>query len=482
MANKEFPRPATGSPYQGEPSSGAKPQYLTVTEVTAVVNYTLEDLFPQLLFRGEVSEFKLGPTGHLYFTIKDEGAQLSCVMWAVSVKRLGFKMKVGVKVRCHATPKIYPNQGRFQMMVQSLFEDGEGELRRRYIELHNRLEREGFFAKARKRKLPMLPRAVGIVTSRTGAVIHDIMVKIRERFPAMVVYLVDARVQGDGAALEIARAIERLDRSGLVDVTIVARGGGSLEDLWAFNEEPVVKAVFMSSVPVVSGVGHEVDTTLCDMAADVRAPTPTAAAELVVPKLADLNYAINNLERRLLDTDRWLHRRGQRLDELAFRLRARIDSVRSEAKLRLGSAEKLLAQIRPTKVIRSMGERVDWLEGRLVGFSKRILSERKERLVVIERRLKRGLNIGDLERRELLLTSLSKRLHVAIGRSLAIASERVEGAALRLNGVNPEGVLARGYAIVFSSGRVVRSVNDVSKGDLIKVRVADGEISGEVLD
>ena len=214
-----------------------------------------------------------------------------------------------------------------------LFRSGEGDLQRKFLELKARLEKEGFFATERKRPLPFLPKAVGVVTSKTGAVIHDMMVKIRERFPSMPVYLAETRVQGEGAASEIAEALRKIDASGLVDVIIVARGGGSLEDLWAFNEEEVVKAVFACRTPVISGVGHEVDTTLCDFAADVRAPTPTAAAEMCVPKVSDLLVRIAELERRLRDSDRWLQPRAQRVDELAGRLGTRVSGALTEAQI-----------------------------------------------------------------------------------------------------------------------------------------------------
>jgi exodeoxyribonuclease VII large subunit len=409
--------------------------YLSVSDVTRLVNDILELQFPQLLFRGEISQLTLAQSGHIYFTVKDEGAQLSCAMWAGVARTLAFKPRVGMTVRCHGRPNVYAQTGRFQVVVHRMFEDGEGELRRRFMELQKRLESEGFFAPERKRSVPFLPKAVGIVTSITGAVIHDMMVKIRERFPSMVVYLADTRVQGEGSASEIARAIRRLDRSGLVDVLIVARGGGSLEDLWAFNEEEVVKAVFACSKPVISGVGHEVDVTLCDLVADVRAPTPTAAAEMVVPHVEDLLFHISELNRRLGDTDRWYQPRVQRVDELSLRLKSRLVSVSKEAALKVKAAESHLSRIKPDRVLELLG---------------------------------------------LKLLAFEKRLSDAARRDKRDRQNKLETLNSRLEALSPQSVLNRGFSVLYSKGAHVRSVLDVKSGDSLEARVADGVITGVV--
>jgi exodeoxyribonuclease VII large subunit len=261
------------------------------------------------------------------------------------------------------------------------------------------------------------------------------MVKIRERFPSMVIYLADTRVQGDGSASEISQAIRRLDRSGLVDVIIVARGGGSLEDLWAFNEEEVVKAVFVCSKPVISGVGHEVDVTLCDLVADVRAPTPTAAAEMVVPHVDDLLLRISELNRRLRDTDRWYQPRVQRVDELSLRLKSRLSSVSKEAALKVKAAEATLSRIKPDRVLELLGLK-------LLAFEKRL---------------------SDAARRD-------KRDRV----------NKLEALNSRLEALSPQSVLNRGFSVLYSKGIHIRSVFDVKNGDSLEARVADGVITGIV--
>lgn len=465
---------------QAASSASNETTYLSISDVSRLVNDILELQFPQLLFRGEISQITTAQSGHIYFTIKDEGAQLSCALWAGVARTLTFKPRVGMTVRCHARPNVYAQTGRFQMIVHRLFEDGEGELRRKFLELQKRLESEGFFAEERKRPLPFLPKAVGIVTSSTGAVIHDMMVKIRERFPAMVVYLADTRVQGDGAASEIAQAIKRLERSNLVDVIIVARGGGSLEDLWAFNEEELVKAVFACSRPVVSGVGHEVDVTLCDLAADVRAPTPTAAAEMVVPKVSDLNARIDELSRRLADTDRWFQLRVQRVDELSMRLTSRLVAVSNEARLRLKAAEASLAQIRPGRVLEILSLRFNALHGRLVDAVKRMHADGAAVVDQLSGRLMRAFDAEDVAQRVRVVRSLDERLKLSTLKTVQLADGKLDTAHARLEAVSPQGVLARGYSILYSHNRHVRSIDDVKRGDPVEVRVSDGYISGVI--
>lgn len=454
--------------------------YLTVTEATRQINDTFEVQFPQLLFHGEISQLTVAASGHLYFSVKDQGAQLSCVMWAGMARTLTFKPTQGVAVRVHGRPNVYAQTGRFQIVVSRMLEDGEGELQRKFLELKDRLQREGFFSLERKRPLPFLPRAVGLVTSKTGAVLHDMMVKLRERFPSMIVYLSETRVQGDGAAKEISAAIRKLDESKLVDVIIVARGGGSLEDLWAFNEEEVVKAVFAASVPVVSGVGHETDTTLCDFAADVRAPTPTAAAEMVVPKVSDLLQRVGECERRLRDFDRWLQPLVQRIDELSFRLDTRASAVVAEAKLRITAAEAKLGSIRPDKVFEILRGKIESLHGRL--FRKGVSSSERLSTAItqLRERLRRAVPMEKIEQHRAIVDALGGRLLVGASRSVDDARNIVTGLGLRLESINPQRVLERGYSIVRVKGKNVRSIAEVSEGDGMEISVSDGLVVGTV--
>jgi exodeoxyribonuclease VII large subunit len=461
-------------------TSQAADLYLSVTDATRIINDIFEVQFPQLLFHGEISQITYAQSGHLYFTVKDQGAQLSCVMWAGMVRMLKCKPVAGMAVRCHGRPNVYAQSGRFQIVVNRLLEDGEGELQRQFLELKDKLQREGFFSAERKRPLPFLPKAVGLVTSKSGAVLHDMMVKIRERYPAMVVYLAETRVQGDGAAQEIAATIRRLDESKLVDVIIVARGGGSLEDLWAFNEEAVVKAVFAASVPVVSGVGHETDTTLCDLAADVRAPTPTAAAEMVVPKVTDLLQRVSEFERRLRDFDRWLQPMIQRIDELSLRLDARALAIVAEGKLRIKAAEAKLASIRPDKVIELLRGKIELFHGRLFRTGMASVDRLNTMVFQLRERLRRAIPTEKTEKLRVTVGTLEGRLLVGAKRGIEDAKGQVTSLGLRLDSLNPKKVLERGYSIVRVGGEPVRSINETSDGDALEIQVVDGLVLGTV--
>jgi exodeoxyribonuclease VII large subunit len=479
-SNLDTVRSPNGSNSNATRAGARDEAYLSVAEVARGINDLFEQHLAQVLFRGEISQLTVAQSGHVYFTVKDENAQLSCVVWSGVARTLPFKPQVGMVVRCHGRPNVYPPSGRMQVVVHRLMEDGEGALQRKFLQLKAQLEHEGLFAPERKRAIPFLPKAVGIVTSKTGAVIHDMMVKIRERFPAMPVYLADTRVQGEGAAEEIVEALRAVERSGLVDVIIVARGGGSLEDLWAFNEEVLVRAVFACSVPVVSGVGHEVDTTLCDLAADVRAPTPTAAAEMVVPKVSDLLVRVAELERRLRDSDRWLQPKVQRIDELCLRFDARIGAVVNQARLRLKAAEATLAVIRPDRVLELIRSRVDAFQQRLQRSSVQELAASKLALSTIATRLQRAAPREAVARLQGDVESLAGRLHGAAGRVFELNAQRVTHSAARLAALSPERVLERGYGIVRIAGRHVRSADDARAGAEVEVALADGTIFSTV--
>ncbi len=270
---------------------------LTVSELNEYVRRTLagDPLLQNISLRGEISGFKQHVSGHWYFTLKDERSRIACALFRQHASRVRFTPTDGMRVILRGAPGLYTVSGSYQFYAESMTQDGVGALYQRFEEMKARLTREGLFDAAKKRPLPLLPRIVGIVTSRTGAVVHDIAQVASRRFPGFPLLLRAAQVQGEGAKEDVARAIGELSRVPGVDVIIVGRGGGSLEDLWAFNEEIVVRAVAACPVPVVSAVGHETDVTLCDFAADVRAPTPSAAAELCVPERAALSGAIGEL-------------------------------------------------------------------------------------------------------------------------------------------------------------------------------------------
>jgi exodeoxyribonuclease VII large subunit len=408
---------------------------LTVSELVHLIQFMLDRSIPTTVFQGEVSEITRAASGHIYLTLKDEKSQIAGVMWKGTARTLVAPISRGDLVECHGKPTVYPASGRLQVIISHMSLAGEGALQKRFLELKASLEREGLFAPERKRPLPYLPRAIGIVTSKTGAVIHDMMVKLRERMPQIPVYLVDIRVQGEGASQEIAAAIEYLSVSDRVDVIIVARGGGSLEDLWAFNEEPVVRAIFASRVPVISGVGHEVDYTLSDFVADVRAPTPTAAAEYVVPKRDELLRRLAELEQRLSPSEHLFHALAQRLDELDLSLMRRVATQVERRSLLLNQQLGALQRIQPHALI---------------------------------------------ERLRTKLALATERSTSAILRVVDRARNRLDRAEGRLEALSPTRVLERGFAIVERDGLVLRDSESLTKNDTVSVRLHSGRFRATV--
>jgi exodeoxyribonuclease VII large subunit len=274
----------------------AEQQVLTVTDITRQIKSSIERRFARVWVQGEVSNFKRHTSGHLYFTLKDEGAQISATMWRSRAGNLLFQPEDGMKVIARGGITVYPPRGNYQIDVDQLTPLGIGELQIAFERLKKKLAAEGLFDEGRKRPMPQYPRAVGIITSETGAALQDVRTVMGRRFPGVELVLLPVRVQGAGASDEIAQAIRDMNRYGKVDVIVVGRGGGSLEDLWAFNEEVVARAIFESAIPIVSAVGHEIDFTIADFVADLRAPTPSAAAEMIVPDRLEILEVIRNYE------------------------------------------------------------------------------------------------------------------------------------------------------------------------------------------
>ncbi len=276
----------------------AEPHIFTVSELTFSVRDLLENRFPDVWVTGEVSNFRNPEHKHYYFSLKDDQSQMRAVVFN-GKQRIPFNLEDGLELICHGKISVYSARGEYQIIIDHMEPKGKGALQLAFEQLKKKLEAEGLFAKERKRALPFLPRKIGVVTSPTGAAIRDIINVLTRRFPTIEILLNPVRVQGDGAAAEIAEAIAEMNLRGDIDLLIVGRGGGSLEDLWAFNEEAVARAIFASEIPVISAVGHEIDFTIADFVADVRAPTPSAAAEIAVPRKEDLENEITDFRRQL---------------------------------------------------------------------------------------------------------------------------------------------------------------------------------------
>ena len=347
--------------------------FLTVSELTQIIKGTLERELEPFWVVGEISNFRIPPSGHLYFTLKDDKSQISAVMFRRQGQGLGFQPENGMEVFCFGRVSVYPVRGDLQLYVESMEPKGRGALYLAFEQLKKRLAEEGLFAVERKRPLPFLPASIGLVTSLQGAALRDMLRIIGDRFPDRRIVIRPVKVQGDGAAAEIAGAVTELGRSGEVEVMIVGRGGGSLEDLWAFNEEVVARAIFAAGVPVISAVGHEIDFTIADFVADHRAPTPTAAAEMVVPRKADLMERVEEmrgrllreihgrldqereawagLARRLADPRRRLQENQMRLDELSLALGRRFQDHLGRLKNRLTQGVGRLSSLSPLAVL-----------------------------------------------------------------------------------------------------------------------------------
>jgi exodeoxyribonuclease VII large subunit len=432
---------------------------LTVSQLTSEIKTLLERNFDHVWVEGEISNLRLPGSGHLYFTLKDEKAQIRGVMFRLQNRLLKFEPKDGLQVIGYGRITVYEPRGDYQIILDYLEPKGLGALQLAFEQLKEKLAAEGLFDPARKKPIPYLPQKIGIVTSSTGAAIRDILRIIDRRFANVQVLLYPVRVQGQGAAQEIAQAIQALNQLPDLDVMIVGRGGGSLEDLWAFNEEIVARAIFSSRVPVISAVGHEVDFTIADFVADLRASTPSAAAELVVRNKVELGQNLKNLERALLQSFRaTLDLQQERLFSLTGRLadpRRRL----SDQRIRLDDLSSHLAYSLK-QGLRRQQDRFRLQQGSLL-----LLSPAKR-----------------LEEYSQKISQVMRRLTVSLQRELRISRQRVEGVLGKLFTLSPLGVLERGYSItrVLPSREIVRQADDLKLNGLVNVKVHQGEFTARV--
>ena len=437
----------------------ALPLLLSVSDVTRLIRNSLEDQFQDVWIEGEISNLRAPSSGHLYFTLKDSQSQLRGVLFRSGALRLRFALQEGLAVIARGRISVYEPRGEYQLIVDSLEPKGVGAFQLAFEQLKERLSQEGLFDEARKRRLPAFPRTVGVVTSLTGAAIRDIVAVLRRRCPIVNILIAPVPVQGDGAGASIAEAIDALSAMPQVEVLIVGRGGGASEDLWAFNEEAVVRAIARSRVPVVSAVGHEIDVTLSDFAADHRAPTPSAAAEAVVPVLDEI---------------------VERLDELARRLSRIVDTMLQMQRHRFERSLNVLHEIRFR--IQTEAQRLDELRDGLTRiFTEQLTTLHRE---MVERRhllLAQGPQ-SRIQRSLVLVPQLCKRLEQEARRGLIGRRQSVALQMAALDALSPLAILQRGFSIVqtVSDGRVLRRASDVAVGASVQVRLAEGQLVCQV--
>ena len=435
----------------------SQPQVLTVTELTRRVKEIVEGNFLGVWVEGEISNLGVAPSGHVYFTLKDAGAQLSAVMWRPVAGKLTFKLADGLQVVASGNLSVYEKRGQYQIIVSQLMPKGLGALQLAFEQLKRKLAAEGLFEPARKKPIPVLPQRIGLVTSPAGAAIRDFLNIIGRRYPNLHIIINPVRVQGEGAAEEIAAAVDQFNTLNLVDVIIVTRGGGSLEDLWAFNEEIVARSLARSRIPTISAVGHEIDFTIADFVADLRAPTPSAAAELVV-KAKDELQAVLLQYRRRIDND------------LRFQI--------SEARRRLAGC--VLRQ--PAELIRQYQQQVDDLRHRLDQGTGNAVDAQRYRLETASEKFKL-LSPQALVRnwRQQLLAG-QQRFEAGWQRHRLSVRQRVGHASAKLDLLSPKSTLSRGYSITRTAdGRIVRTVRTIKTGDEIRTTVNDGEFGSTVI-
>ncbi|HDN9022259.1 TPA: exodeoxyribonuclease VII large subunit, partial [Aeromonas salmonicida] len=441
-------------------ANGREQQVFTVTRLNSAVRMILEQDLGLVWLTGELSNLAMPSSGHWYFSLKDLGAQVRCAMFKGNNRRVAFRPQDGMQVLVQARVSLYEPRGDYQLIIESMQPAGDGVLALRFEELKRRLGAEGLFDEGRKRPLPREPRAVGLVTSATGAALHDMLTVLKRRAPDLPVFIYPTQVQGSAAIGQIVAAIALANRRAEVDVLIVGRGGGSLEDLWCFNEEVVARAIANSAIPVISAVGHEVDVTISDFAADLRAPTPSAAAELVAPDQSA---------------------RAQRLAHLWQRLVQVINRHQTAARHGFVLLQKRLDHQDPKRRLEQQSQRLDELSARLQQLLNQRLHQGERRLANLELRLQakspeRLLAIG--RRRHQLA---QERLHALIAKCQDQASHRLAMLTARLDGVSPLATLGRGYSITRTqSGDVINRAAQVNAGQTLVTTLAEGHLQVRV--
>jgi exodeoxyribonuclease VII large subunit len=476
-----------------------------VSELTQQIGNLLEGNFPDVWVEGEVSNYRPAQSGHLYFTLKDARAQIRCVCFRDQLRGIKFRPEDGLQVTARGSLGVYETRGEYQIYVSNIEPVGLGALQLAFEQLKKKLQEEGLFEQARKKPLPVLPRCIGVVTSSKGAAIRDILRVLKRRFANVHVQIYPASVQGDGAAGEVVQALRYFNRVKFAEVLIVARGGGSLEDLWAFNEEVVARAIAESAIPVITGVGHETDFTIADFVADLRAATPSAAAEIVLRSRDEFERHIAEHERRIAHRVRfvlseWRHTvrdlethrgfrqietllrgRRQRVDDLSGVLGDVLRSKLASSRERLTKASTQISSFDLRGRAVALRQRIEQGRDALRAGLERVVTRKHRGFESLRFRLARTDLRARVSRLQRRWEKSSADLSVRMDRLLAAKKRRLETVTIQLQERGPYQLLERGYAIAYdASGKVLRSPDQVTAGDDISVRFARGEIDATV--
>ena len=434
---------------------------LTVSELTSSIKAILENNFTFICLKGEISNLRAQASGHIYFSLKDAYSQISCVIFKGNAKDLKKIPKDGDEVIVEAQMSVYPPRGNYQLIIRKLSYAGVGDLLLKLHELKDKLKSKGYFDKIHKKTLPLFPKKIGVVTSPTGSVIQDILNVLKRRFFNFHLLLNPVKVQGEGSALQIAKAIKEFNQYNLVDVIIIARGGGSLEDLWPFNEEIVAKAIFESKIPIISAVGHETDTSISDYVSDVRAPTPSAAAEIVLKEKNHFLEIIKNFQKQLLK-------------HISYQI--------NNLKIRIDSFQKQPLFSSPYALIGKQMQMLDDLKNAINISIKQKLLSKKDFLNLIKNQLK-PLNLQHkIKDQKIELEYFIKQLNMTYKNVLNIKIERLDKLISHLKAIDPKTLLKKGYSILFSEKQasIILSKDELKIDDKFVALVSDGKIYAKV--
>lgn len=438
--------------------------YLTVEALTKYIKrkFEADPYLRKVYVKGEVSNVKLHSSGHLYFTLKDDKAQIKGIMYARNAGQLKFHVENGMNVLIEGDINVYERGGSYQFYATKMEPDGVGSLYLAFEQLKEQLHKEGLFDERFKQPIKKYPQAIGVITATTGAAIQDICTTLKRHYPLADVYIFPTLVQGERAAASIVQSIRQANTMEEIDTLIVGRGGGSIEDLWAFNEEIVARAIFESRIPIISGVGHETDTTIADFAADLRAPTPTGAAKMAVPDSIDLAQHVRTLETRLVQ-----------------RTRVQLDA----AAMRLKKVKESYPMMYPERLYRPFDERLARLEDQLSLAYERQMTGEQQHLERLTAKLARYMPMQQLQYEAQRLTNLEHRLQQAAMQQVTQKQRQFEHVLRTMAALNPLSIMERGYSIVYNEQReVVMSTQTIEPGDQLTVHVADGQIKTTVIN